>query len=270
MTRLVPGTVRQDIQDLVDQCKQPIDIRSKSHPSERVRLLGAFAKLYSGSTLTTAINNLANLLICLSFSERAVFTDTTISEAAADVGYIVTSDICTEIEDLQFLKHSPVLDTEGTYRPILNLGVYLEASGNCNGDLPGRGSIRVRAEAFQAGLIRSMYPHADYLLIDMHRTACASAVVSEKIQRMVSQITAYKVETDETYPQYQVDEVSLYRRYRLSQLQIDEFHELFGGAGFEDHANCHAIAAILQKDYNRTTKSSYREVTVHCESEFDW
>lgn len=259
---LVPKTVKGDVEALVEQCRQPIQLRSTVNRKERVVLRAAFPKLYSGSTLTTAINNLANLLIACAISEGTL-TPEGVNDAASEVGYLVTCDVCKCPEDIQFLKHSPVMDLDGRYRPVLNLGAFLEASGNCKGDLPGRGSLKARAEAFQSGLVRSMYPHATIPLLKGHITTTET---HPEMGRILLDTVRHKVDEDNTYPDFIVDESSLYRRYELLGSEIVELHELFGKAKFLDHVNCTAIQKILAKDYGRVTRSSYREVVEHCES----
>jgi hypothetical protein len=87
-------------------------------------------RLYSGSTLTTAVNNIACLLIALNIADLGAINKASIEGAAERAGYVLTGTDCLEtIEDLQFLKHSPVRDTQGVYRPVLNLGVSSELLG---------------------------------------------------------------------------------------------------------------------------------------------
>jgi len=110
--------------------------------------------LASGSTLTTAINTVANSLINLSLSRvnwrgvRLSDAVQVVKERAMDVGYNVTVDVCENLHDLQFLKHSPTED----YSPFLNLGVMLRTMGHCFGPLPGNGSFREKAFLFDSSL----------------------------------------------------------------------------------------------------------------------
>jgi len=70
-SKLYPdGHPRHDAQRLVSQCELPVRINSVSDPTNVLRLKANRPILYSGSTITTGINNLACLLIMLSISER--------------------------------------------------------------------------------------------------------------------------------------------------------------------------------------------------------
>ena len=158
-TELAPGKAKTDLEALVEQCKSKIKICSTVDRSRKVTLKPLFPRLYSGSTLTTAINNLANIFICLAIVEGSYDgTEAYLKQAAARVGYLIDLELCTVKGDIQFLKHSPVYDTEGRLRPLLNPGVLLRLSGQCKGDLPGQGDLRQRAIDFQHTLLKGIYP----------------------------------------------------------------------------------------------------------------
>jgi hypothetical protein len=163
------GEHRDDAQALVDQCSAPIRIFDLSHPSRFLQLEPSRPMLYSGSTLTTVVNGLAQLFIAKAI-DASDLTQDGIMLAARNVGYIVTLDFCPTMHHIQFLKYSPVRDAHGVWQPLLNLGVLLRTSGNCRGDLPGRGDLLQRALARQAGLLLSLYPHFRFSLIDALRS----------------------------------------------------------------------------------------------------
>jgi hypothetical protein len=127
----------------IKQCEMPLSLLSGA-TSKRVVLKPTSPVLYSGSTLTTLINNFANIAIAFAIKTRLqARADITKAEckelvrfAAEAAGYIVTVDVCDTYHDLQFLKHSPCLNTQGEMVPVLNLGVMLRSFGSCWGDVP--------------------------------------------------------------------------------------------------------------------------------------
>jgi len=144
----------------VNQCMKTLKLVNPGNPKEKRYLKPLTPIEYSGSVLTTLLNNVANSLICHSiFAQRMVQQSLKKSEAAVlvqkaarKVGYLVTCQTCTEYSDLQFLKHSPVYGTKGL-TATLNAGVLLRMLGQCDGDLPGRGNIEERAECFNSSLV---------------------------------------------------------------------------------------------------------------------
>ncbi len=101
-------------------------------------------KLYSGSTLTTVMNNFATLAMFMSFT-RLVPDTTKVTKkecaaayirAAEAVGYIVKCSVCTFPEELQFLKHFPCRGSDGEFHAIMSLGTYMKGFGRVYGDLP--------------------------------------------------------------------------------------------------------------------------------------
>jgi hypothetical protein len=212
------GRARDDIDILIKQCASPLKIVSRVNPQHKIKLIPKTPKLFSGSTITTAINNLANLLIALSITSKYVENspidlngeNLSMVKAAADVGYILTGCRPLEMfEDVQFLKHSPVFDANGIIHPMLNLGVLLRASGTCQGDLPGRGDLKVRARAFQRGLLQGSYPYADFEILQCMRNAMGLGPIT------TSDTFEWKV-TDDKYPPFFVPTENILRRYRLS------------------------------------------------------
>jgi len=172
------------MRSLIKQCEQIITIVNPENKKQKVRLKPLRAVLFSGSTLTTYINDWACILISTALAKHKPTTAEDIKRAIATVGYEVTvSDAFDSPIHLQFLKHSPVRDTSGVWRPLLNPGVIFRASGRCKGDLPGRGDLRERAKAFQASLLRSFSPRASYPLLDAMRAAVATTT---KLERDVS------------------------------------------------------------------------------------
>lgn len=262
LVALFPSRLQKDIRRLVRQCMAPLCLRATQDRTMRVKLKPKNPILMSGSVLTTAINNLANLLICFALSKLRDFTPEDIERAAASVGYIVTGTKPLEqFEDLQFLKHSPVYDLSGEIRPLLNLGVLLRASGTCHGDLPGRGPMQPRAEAFQKALLRGMYPHASFTLLDnMKATVQHASEIDLDLATAAS--IARKVVSTPGYSTVYPDPVSLYRRYRLDAAEQSSLENDFGHAGYTHCYNHSAANKILQLDYGLSTVEYSENVNV--------
>jgi hypothetical protein len=251
-----PGQARHDMELLIKQCSAPLKIVSRVNKKHKIKLIPKSPKLYSGSTLTTAINNLANLLIALaitsSYDPLSVHDkdgqNLSMVAAAARVGYILTGcNPLEHFEDVQFLKHSPIFDVNGDIHAMLNLGVLLRASGTCEGDLPGRGDIAPRARAFQRGLLLGAYPHASFEILETMRSAMGLGPI------VMSNAFEWKVVTpDEPYPNFHVPAINIMRRYRLNQAEYDSILD-FARCDVGYFYSSPGATKILEKDYGLET-----------------
>lgn len=252
LKHLFPPHLQSEAQQLIDQCQEDITIYDLNNKSRRVTLRPSGPRLYSGSTLTTIINNLANILIGLSISQSAnIRSASDVVSAAANVGYIVTCEDCSDWHQLQFLKHSPVRCTDGVIRPLLNIGVLLRLSGTCKGDLPGTSStpLRQRAESFQASLLLGAYPHAHFTLLSNMRSK--AGIPSVQTDRVVRGMLEYKV-PDGVYADFTVPSHEVWARYSLTTLEIAELESDFGLSGFENHYTSSGTDKVLALDYGLT------------------
>lgn len=253
--RVAPSCAQDDVRVLVEQCALPIKVKEvRRGPGRRrtVKLRATGPSLYSGSTLTTYINGIASILIACSVADDDFITPATICIAAERAGYMVTTDICHTIEDVQFLKHSPVLDRDNVLQPVINLGVFLRASGSCHGDLPGRGNLLTRARAFQAGLFRGIYPRVHSPFLNSLRTNYG--VSNDRVDKVVAKLLEYKLDVDA--PVLHFTDEALFRRYRLKDgvpvlfdHQIAHFTSTFARATASHHYCDPATDAVLSKDY---------------------
>lgn len=252
---VTPTCARDDVLRLVEQCSLPIKIQEVRHgPGKRnkVKLAADGPTLYSGSTLTTYINGIASIMIACSIADVEEIKVDKIPESTKLAGYDVTCDICHTFEEVQFLKHSPVEDVNGVYQPVLNLGVFLRASGTCHGDLPGRGNIAVRARSFQAGLLQGIYPRVHSPFLEALRTAYGR--VDPTFLGVVKKLYEYKVDQDA--PELHFTDSSLFHRYRLregrlalSDSDVLQFTSTFSRATVSHHYCDKATDVILLKDY---------------------
>jgi hypothetical protein len=124
----------------IKQCEMNLTLVAGT--GQKVILKPNAPTLYSGSTLTTLINNFANIAIAHSIKSRLHHDlmrsdcEELIRLAAESAGYIVTVQVCDTYHGLQFLKHSPCKTACGAIVPVLNLGVIMRSLGCCWGDLP--------------------------------------------------------------------------------------------------------------------------------------
>jgi len=232
-------SMKHDIQVLIDQCSKPIRIESCSKYKRVVLLKPRFPRLYSGSTLTTSINNVANLLIIMAIRRNPHLS---VEDAALKAGYIITKDTCKRPEDLQFLKCSPVRDARG-YQPFLNIGVLLRMSGACKGDLPGKGSVTLRAQQFQGELLNGYMTHGHFPLLDAFKSNFP--LRSDLMKKKVTEDFEYKLKT--TTPTFHTDQAVL-ERYDLSGYEFEDLKAFFLSKTGYTTGNS-AISKILAKDY---------------------
>jgi len=259
LLQLFPEHCLHDARSLVAQCRAPLRVRANSlqRGGPMVEIKFRNPRLFSGSTLTTAINNLASLLIGYAISFCDEITPATLTAAAERAGYVVTG--CEPLRDfskVQFLKHSPVFDVCGKIRPLLNLGVLLRASGTCKEDLPGRGPIRSRGQSFQYGLLQGMYPRAVFPLITAMKKSTPPLTCTKSA--FVGQATgALKTVDNPLYPVFHITSEEVYRRYELTTCEQDELDYQLGVATFGTWINNSAAQKILDLDYGITTNTDY-------------
>lgn len=245
-----PADVVEQVDQLIDQCQTDITVYDRFNKRRCVVLKPKDPRLYSGSTLTTIINNLANILIAKSISTSNIQSAQDVIDAAARVGYIVTCEDCSDWHQLQFLKHSPVRCHDGVIRPLLNIGVLLRLTGTSKGDLPGskKTPLRDRCMAFQASLLRGAYPKARFTLIDNLRAS--AGVPNPACDRIVASMMAYKVMDDDDYPVFHVSSDEVWARYNLTPLEVAEVEDDFGRCcTYTHHFQSTGTDKILKSDY---------------------
>lgn len=256
-----PSCAIDEIRKLVEQCELPIAISSVE--GIMVLILKAIEpRLYSGSTITTLINNLANICNAVAISEYSFLgvglsgadVGRSVVAACENAGYVVSCAECTIPQDIQFLKHSPVFDTDGRLQPMLNLGTLLRSFGSCKGDLPGRrsdGDLELRAKFFQSGVLKGAYPYATFPLLEVFKGAWSPANTNQRLESEVAKRVATSFEyhvVDAASAPFKVSDEECFRRYRLAPVEIAEMKEL-AAAGFGKFCFCRAAAMILQTDY---------------------
>lgn len=240
----IPPRFHSQLKILIDQCTSPLSLSSCVVGSkEKLLFYPTTPRLYSGSTITTAINNLANIVIAFQLATSEP-SSVDMAKCIAETGYIVTgTEPLQSFHHLQFLKNSPVYDLQGRIRPMINLGVFLRASGVCKGDLPGRGCVVSRARAFQKSLIRSTFAHVDSPLLDVLKNTFSSAADIVYDHSIDS-----KHVTDLTFTT--TDDI-LRERYSLNQIEIDELYKFARSPNFTILRG-DSFNKILTMDYGLT------------------
>lgn len=94
---------------LIEQCSRPTKVVNPSNPVEYVELQPETFFEYSGSKLTTVLNNIASVLIGSSIFDsidQNIPLHTSIELGAAYVGYSVTQKFCKNLNSATFLKRA--------------------------------------------------------------------------------------------------------------------------------------------------------------------
>jgi hypothetical protein len=240
-----------DVEALCKQCLVPLKIFSTQDPSIFAILIPTDYTEYSGVTKTTYLNNLANILIghSISLLSDDEFCDPKrVALAAEEAGYIVTILPIPFFQRTQFLKNSPVFDSDGKIRAILNFGVFLRASGTCRGDLPGSGDLAVRAARFQNSLAASCYPRARPPILTMYYDLSVPPLDIPDLQ--------YKVAPGGT--SFSITDENFLARYALDDEDLSVLHHAFSD-GYMTHVNHKVIDSVIGLDYsmNRCDSSEY-------------
>ena len=247
---LFPPQMQLEIEALIAQNRTPVCVRSKSIKKRKCTIQPNRPFLYSGSPITTSINNLASLLLGLSYVEVDTNEDieSQIHDAADRAGYIVTVERATRMEDVQFLKCSPHFDPEREIHQVINLGVLLRASGSCKGDLPGRGPIEKRARIFQHALVHGLYPCLTNGII-------RSMKLATRVTTLEAMSQSDKRFYNDRYLKLQdpraitVSNHSLLARYRLTAPETVDLIDTLSRATLFDHITSSAVDKVLNRDY---------------------
>lgn len=240
-----------DIRTMFKQLEAPCKIVStqskRGVQGMKVKLEPVGPVLYSGSALTTAVNNMANTLIFLSIMDgyRKDMTKREaiqlIEESAERCGYILKCEVCDEIQKIQFLKYSPTRNG-GMY---LNLGVILRTFGMCKGDLEGKKNVSILERGIKrsADVVASHVHAGDSRLMRVLRSRYPNGNVSKleieihKQWRLEKQVEDIVLDED----------VCL--RYSLSQEEYLEVCEIYATCPTCCIINSEAVRKIILCDY---------------------
>jgi len=212
-------------------------------------------RLYSGSVVTTTLNNLANLLIAMALQRRvpepsqitkAQFRNAYIL-AGEDVGYMLKVSDCEVIEDLQFLKHSPTQFPDGEIEPWMNLGVFFRGFGTVVGDLPGRGPIESRARKHISEVVVGRSNWGDHAVNDAFLKLNYARIGMRDLRNTGDLNHDVQKSVGEAHLRIPLD--SLARRYRLSVAELCALCDVVGALDIGDYYDSRVIHTLYAKDY---------------------
>lgn len=243
--QLCPEHYHHHLTQLINQCKLPISI---GRGSKKLLFKPKEVFEYSGSVLTTLLNNVASLAIVLRVlgsvhgkllakAEARALVELSLEEC----GWKCTAEWCDVFEKLQFLKHSPCFTRSFNIRAVLNLGVILRASGRIDGDLPGRGDWRARAYVFMCEWVSGLSHAGNSMLLRSFRKAFPPSRNVLFLNYIVSMMTGGSDE--------ELMESSLCRRYGISLHEMEDLCDYVANSRCGMSIACAASKAILELDY---------------------
>lgn len=158
----------------VNQCSLPFQIRNPEDLSEKISgvMPGAFE--WSGSVLTTALNNNGGMLymikvfqmLCTGVTKQEF--ENRFSDAVNSAGYIVKMLKVKHTERLTFLKTSSCIN-DGKLLYFMNVGVIFRALGKAKMLIPGRGDPEHRAKNHLSGVLMGMVHVGNFDIINILR-----------------------------------------------------------------------------------------------------
>lgn len=249
----VDSRYTQDVKWAFKQCSAPCVIKELGGVG-KVKLKPVDHVLYSGSVLTTSINNMANTLIFLAISTRlgnrllpSQEVRQIILDAGKSVGYILKIDECKHVEDLQFLKHSPSIVGQ-SIEPWLNIGAVLRGFGTTVRDLPGRRKLGLekRARIFTSDVVKGLVHAGNTSILDSFNTKKLGASFGKRFQTSATW-------NPQNSSGVRIPDESIARRYGLSLEEMDELNSLIRTSGFGARVNSPIVNKIMSKDYSYKT-----------------
>lgn len=247
---LVPERQHVELDLLLSQLKERITIRDIAERRRKVVMKPKEHILYSGSTLTTIVNNVANLMIAWSIDRVGARTPDAVVKAAEQVGYIVTLKRHTRFEQLQFLKHSPVELLEGKIVAMVNAGVMLRAVGQSR-IRDAQRSVEEQSATMAAGLITSLFPtYRPKLFEDFRKRIAQFGLYERKSEK------TWLVESKTKGPVTLVDTDLYLRRYDLATVDAHGLLALCERACAGQVVGGRDLDRILTMDYDLNTNDA--------------
>lgn len=234
--------------------RKPLVFRNKHNRRQKIKYKFLNARMYTGFTGTTVVNNFASLVIGLSLQKlvpdpskitKAEFARAYVL-AAEDVGYRVTPNECELLEDAQLLKHSPVY-VDGEIEVVMNMGAWVRGFATFKGDLPGSGPILKRAQTFISDVIESRANWGDH---DFYRSMLKHCLPKEARMRMTgSQYAAHLTSKSLGSTGVFIPPEALCVRYRLPVSEYLDLCDQVASAAIFDRITHPAAQIMYEKDY---------------------
>lgn len=221
---------------------------------QKVRYKFRTMRLYSGSTLTTLINNFANWLIGVELSILVPDASKVTKEefknayrtAGENVGYILKIVDCDCPEQLQFLKHSPTY-VGCEIEPWMNLGTYTRGFGTFDGDLAhGKGGYKDAARLFVSDVVKGRRNWGNHVFNDAFSHLMVSGTsTNARIIRRVEELTEKSI--GEVSARVPVE--ALAARYKCATTEIEELCHWIGKSNIGDVVWLPLVSHIYNMDY---------------------
>lgn len=240
LLQFVPVTHRCEIEELLRQCASPCRV---NHTALDYRPVEYFE--YSGTTLTTLLNNVSSRCIGEQILRRyelgtRVEMLAYVRRVLDECGWKCTVEVADIPEKIQFLKCSPHLSVDGFYYSTLNLGVMLRCFGQRYGDLPGRGNMEARAVAHNCGLTAGFVHAGETSILHALRRRFppqGQPVYTNSTRELTGSATP------------DISDSSIVARYDITLLDLQELINAVDSSGVGDFIDVAASRAILQMDY---------------------
>jgi len=208
--------------------------------------------LQSGSTITTLLNTIANLIIFIVMVILGYdyHDPENIIAAWFHIGYLADITKCEIFEDIQFLKHSPVLDIDGIWRAVINVGPMFRALGNCKGVLTTSAhTFRAAADGFHNGVLKGFTARYKCLFYDkLRRHESGGKMYASSFNSGYREVAEKYTCRDE---QIEFTTENLFRRYVRDDMHL--VHELEEFLLAVDKHGSYIVSdlvdAVLLKDY---------------------
>lgn len=252
----------EDVKAAFKQLKADFFVRDPFNRKRKFRFKNKGQVLFSGSTLTTAVNNMANTLIFMQFMKKYNngMTRAEASEAlhvaAEEVGFILKVDVCNCMEKIQFLKMSPFVNEFGLIDAVMNLGVWIKNFGTFKGDLPGRtkDGIQLRGESFLYEVVRGRLNWGNHSVAEAFREKFVNNVNIFKAQHFkeINRKIDKRNRDDHWVEGSQIGRISsdsLSKRYGVETAEIDELVHAIGQARIGSAISLPIISKIMEVDY---------------------
>jgi hypothetical protein len=246
-------SVDERFNDDVRSCFVQLTLAVKTHNPEeyleRIKYKSRVGpRLFSGSVLTTTVNNVANFLIFCNFMEKynksmtMQAVSTLFAASAEEIGYIVKLKCAQYIQELSFLKHFPIRNIKGQIEPTLCWGVVLRAMGKTSGDVPGSSKVPLeyRFKKFHSEFCRS--------LVNAGKSSLFTALKKHIISARGEATDDFKSEG--SIIRHEVPNMEICLRYGLDECELDELIEMIGRASIYTKFRCKASDVILDQDYS--------------------
>ena len=259
-------THHKDLIDLaVRQCMQRLVI---FHPAgkkipERVTCKPSQPIEFSGTQLTTALNNAGVVAICISISHYLKHhrrigesIDELIARAALAVGYEVTLQHCDDVENIQFLKHSFYRDSNtGSLHSFVNLGPLIRGFGTCWMDIDYsrklgetlQGAWRQRNWSVLQGFKHSGLDLITQPLLFSKGCQRQKGKYTQLTNRLVKE-NSYKMYTNSQSIRKPVPLISLMKRYSFNDDEFNQLIKLIVRSDIGHVIACSAVDKIMQVD----------------------